>query len=220
MKQLIITLLTLVVAVTLIFAGCAPATPPEESATPGAQEPPELPSAPEEQLPEIPEQPLEEPEPPPTAPPKPGVWNASTRATEFTFNFTVNSDGTGISQYMHEFTEFGYCGGYRVGKMTSEVSLGEPIPINPLPNGAEFSLVDDKQVYSGQEEDPLRGIPGWVHIYWHIVVEGRFDETGTQASGTWAISSTGKEHSLSPISSPPSSEGTICQEGTWEASAP
>lgn len=215
MKKFIITLLTVVTVFSLIFAGCAPAKTPEGTETP---ETPELPSEPEEQSQKTPEQPSEVPEEPTTVLPKSGVWNASTGATEFIFNFTVNSDGTGISQYTHEFTEFGYCGGYRVGKMTSEVSLGEPIPINPLPSGAEFSLVDDKQVYSGQEEDPLRGIPGWIHIYWHIVIEGQFDETGTHASGTWAISSTGKEHSLSPISSPPSSEGTICQEGTWEAS--
>ncbi len=220
MKQFIITSLIVVMAVTLIFAGCAPATLPEEPETPGAQKPPEPPSGPEEQLPEIPEPAPEVPKEPTAALPQPGEWTATTGATEFTFNFTVNSDGTGISQYTHEFEEFGYCGDYRVGKMTSEVSLGEPIPINPLSNGAEFSLVDDKQVYSGQEEDPLRGIPGWIHIYWHIVIEGQFDETGTQASGTWAISSTGKERTFSPISSPPSSEGTVCQEGNWSASAP
>ena len=104
--------------------------------------------------------------------------------------------------------------------MTGVLTWGEPIPIHPLPSGAEFSLVDDQEVYSGEGEDPLTGIPGWIHIYWHIVIEGRFDETGTQASGTWAISSTGKVHTFSPISSPPSSEGTVCQEGTWSASAP
>jgi hypothetical protein len=39
---------------------------------------------------------------------------------------------------------------------------------------------------------------------WGLTVRGRFDEAGTHASGTWEISA----------------EGTICQEGTWEASAP
>lgn len=37
----------------------------------------------------------------------------------------------------------------------------------------------------------------------HIVIQGEFDETGTRASGTWEISS---------------EAGTICAEGTWEAS--
>jgi len=210
MQKFIIPLLTVLMVVSITFAGCAPATPPEQ--------PPEAP-------PEEPEQPPEEPEPPeeppeaPTALPKSGEWTASTGATEFTFTVTVNPDGTGITNYTLEFEEFG-CGGYHVGKLTSSVALGEPIPINPLPSGAEFSLVDDLEVYSAQGEDPLTGMSGWIHIYWHIVIEGQFDETGTQASGTWAISSTGKEHTFSPISSPPSSEGTVCQEGTWEASAP
>jgi hypothetical protein len=196
--KFIIPLLTVVTVVSITLAGCTPATPPIET-------PPEAP-------PEAPEQPPEEP---PTALPKPGVWNASTGATEFTFTVTVNSDSTGIPNYRYEFEEFG-CGGYHVGKLI--FAIGELIPINPLPGGAEFSLVDDQEVYSAEGEDPLTGIRGWIHIYWHIVIEGKFDETGTQASGTWAISSTGKEHNFSPISSPPSSEGTVCQEGTWEAS--
>ena len=37
-----------------------------------------------------------------------------------------------------------------------------------------------------------------------MVIKGQFDETGTHASGTWEISA----------------DGTTCQEGTWEASAP
>ena len=151
--------------------------------------------------------------------PKPGEWVASTGSSEFVFTFTVNPDSTGIPQYTFEFEEFG-CGGYRVGKLTGSIARGEPIPIHPLPSGAEFSFVDDWEVYSGRDKDPLTGISGWIHIYWHIVIEGRFDETGTQASGTWEISSVGKVHTFSPISSPPSSEGTVCQEGTWEASAP
>lgn len=204
MQKFLIPLLTVVMMVSIIFAGCAPATPPET--------PPELPAAP-------PEEP-EPPPPPPPAPtlPKPGEWNAATGATEFTFTVTVNPDGTGIPNYTYKFEEFG-CGGYHVGKLTSAVAR-EPIPINPLPGGAEFSLVDDPEVYSAEGEDPLTGMHGYIHIYWHIVIEGQFDETGTQASGTWAISSTGKEHTFSPISSPPSSEGTVCQEGTWSASAP
>jgi len=39
---------------------------------------------------------------------------------------------------------------------------------------------------------------------WSLTVRGRFDETATHASGTWEISA----------------DGTTCQEGTWEASAP
>lgn len=217
MQKFIIPLLTVVTVVSITFAGCAPATPPE---TP--EPPPEEPAAPPEEPgpPEEPEPPPEEPPTPPTALPRSGEWTASTGASEFTFTVTVNPDGTGITNYTYEFEEFGFCGDYRVGKLTSSLALGEPIPINPLPSGAEFSLVDDLEVYSAQGEDPLTGMSGWIHIYWHIVIEGQFDETGTQASGTWAISSTGKEHTFSPISSPPSSEGTVCQEGTWEASAP
>jgi len=202
MQKFIIPLLTVVMVVSITFAGCVTAPPIET--------PPEAP-------PEEPELPPEEPELPPTALPKPGVWTASTGASEFTFTVTVSPDGTGMHQYTYEFEEFG-CGGYHVGKLI--FALGELIPINPLPGGAEFSLVDDQEVYSAEGEDPLTGIRGWIHIYWHIVIEGQFDKTGTQASGTWAISSTGKEHTFSPISSPPSSEGTVCQEGTWEASAP
>jgi len=208
MQKFIIPLLTVVMVVSIIFAGCAPATPPEQ--------PPET----SEQPPETSEQPPEEPEPPPTALPKPGVWTASTGATEFTFTVTVNPDGTGISQYAFEFEEFGFCGDYKVGKATVAITHSEPIPIHPLPSGAEFSFVDDQEVYSGEDEDPLPSIYRWIHIYWHIVIEGQFDETGTQASGTWEVSSAGPVHTISSFSSPPSSEGTVCQEGTWSASAP
>jgi len=148
--------------------------------------------------------------------PKLGEWVASTGSSQFTFTFTVSPDGAEISQFWCEFEEFGFCGGYRVGKLTSVADFAEPIHL--LPSGAEFSFVYDIQVYRGRDEDPLTGIPGWIHIYWHIVIEGKFDETGTQASGTWEISSAGKVHTFSPISSPPSSEGTVCLEGTWEAS--
>jgi len=203
MKKFIIPLLTVVMVVSIILAGCAPATPPET--------PPET----SEQPPETSEQPPEAPTP--SAPPKPGEWTASTGATEFTFTFRVNSDSTGIPNYTYEFEEFG-CGGYRVGKLTSAVAR-EPIPIHPLPSGAEFSFVDDKEVYSGEDEDTF-SIYRWIHIYWHIVIEGKFDETGTQASGTWEVSSAGPVHTFSSFSSPPSSEGTVCQEGTWSASAP
>jgi len=204
MQKFIIPLLTVVMVVSIIFAGCAPATPPEA--------PPEAPEAPEE------------PPEAPTALPKPGVWTASTGSSEFVkFEFTVDPDSTEITEISYYFEEFG-CGGFRVGLMlivgVNAPRWGEPIPIHPLPSGAEFSLVHDEEVYSAEGEDPLTGIRGWIHIYWHIVIEGQFDETGTQASGTWAISSTGKEHTFSPISSPPSSEGTVCQEGTWSASAP
>ncbi len=37
---------------------------------------------------------------------------------------------------------------------------------------------------------------------WDIVIHGRFDETGRNASGTWEVSR----------------EGTTCQKGTWESS--
>jgi len=147
--------------------------------------------------------------------PQPGEWVASTGSSEFTFTFNVSPDGSGISSYTYEFEEFGFCGDYRVGKMTG-VYTGA-VPIHPLPSGAEFSLVHDIQVYSGQDEDPFTGMSRMIHIYWHIFIEGEFDETGTHASGTWRVSSEGKLDFWEEASE---TGGTTCAEGSWEASAP
>ena len=189
MKKLIIALLTVVMVVSIIFAGCVTAPTPE----------------PPEQPPETSEQPPEEPEPPPTALPKPGYWVGQTGSSQFEFGFTVNPDSTEITYIRYHFEELG-CGGFQPEVMlivgVNAPRWGEPIPIHPLPSGAEFTVDDDREVY--QETDYEKFPIETISIYWHIVIEGKFDETGAHAAGTWEISA----------------EGTTCQEGTWEASAP
>jgi len=170
MQKFIIPLLTVVMVVSITFAGCAPATPPEQ--------PPEAP-------PEEPELPPEEPELPPTALPRSGEWTASTGATEFTFTFTVNPDGTGIAGIYFCLTKL-ECDGVR---LSVEMPL-EFTQIIPITDG-QFAI-EDVPVAKPQGE------------LWSITVRGRFDETGTQASGTWEISA----------------YGTTCLEGNWSASAP
>ncbi len=64
-------------------------------------------------------------------------------------------------------------------------------PILPI-TGGQFTIET--------EEEGL----GAVRYTWDIVIQGKFDETGRHASGTWEVSS----------------DGTTCHEGTWEASAP
>ncbi len=160
MKKFIIPLLTVVMVVSIILTGCAPALPPEE-----------------------PELPPEEPELPPTALSKPGEWAGQTEFGKLVF--TVAPDSTGISKISLHFEGEFKCGGSSVsdGQATVE-KLDDVWPITNGQFSAEFSL--------------LKGL-------WNVVIEGEFDQTGTQASGTWEISS---------------GEGTTCQEGTWEASAP
>ena len=135
---------------------------------------------------------------PPLALPKPGQWTASTEASEFEFTFTVSPNSREITVITYHFEEFG-CGGFRVGGMV--IVGGGPIPIHLLPSGAEFTVDTDEEVYWG-DVDPETG--KLISIHWHIVIQGKFDETATHASGTWEISA----------------EGTTCQEGTWEASSP
>jgi len=103
------------------------------------------------------------------------------------FVFTVNPDSTAITKIDYHFKEF-KCGGYQSQLMA--LYEREPIPIHPLPSGAEFTVDADLEFFE--------------FCCWHMYIHGIFDETGMQASGTWEISS----------------EGTTCQEGTWEASAP
>lgn len=124
----------------------------------------------------------------PTTPelPKPGEWTAATGSSEFTFTFTVNPDRTGIPEYSYHFTEFKCEGVQTSGGYRTTVE-----PIRPI-TGGQFTI-----------ETEERGL-GAVRYTWDIVIQGKFDETGTQASGTWEISA----------------EGTICAEGAWEASAP
>ncbi len=121
--------------------------------------------------------------PAPTAPelPKPGEWAASTGSSEFVFTFTVNPDRTGIPEYSIHFTEFKCEGVQTSGGYRTTVE-----PIRPI-TGGQFTI-----------ETEERGL-GAVRYTWDIVIQGRFDETGTHASGTWEIT------------------GTDCS-GSWEAS--
>lgn len=179
MKKFIIPLLTVVMVASIIFAGCVPIP---EAPAPPIETPPEAP-------PEAPEAPPITPTlpeaPPPTALPKPGEWTASTGASEFEFtSFTVSPDSTSITLVTYDLKEF-TCGPTTVsGKASLEKSPPWTI------TGGQFTIDWEEYLQYGPN--------------WDIIIQGRFDETGTQASGTWEISA----------------EGIICQEGTWEASAP
>ena len=163
MKKFIIPLLTVVMVVSIILAGCAPAPPTTPTPAP----------------------PTPTPAPPTPSLPKPGQWTASTGATEFTFTFTVNPDSTGIAEFYYCLTEL-ECDGV----WSSAESTVECIQIIPI-TGGQFAIEDFTVARPYGER-------------WSLTVRGRFDETGTHAAGTWEISA----------------EGTICAEGTWEASAP
>ena len=170
MKKFVIPILTVVMVVSIIFAGCAggaeePA-PETESLAPTAEEP-------EAEAPTTPEL------------PKPGEWTASTGCSEFAFTFTVNPDRTGIPEYSHRFAEF-KCEGVQI----SGGYLTKVEPIRPI-TGGQFTIETEELGF------------GPVRYTWDIVIQGKFDETGRHASGTWEVSS----------------EGTTCQKGTWEASA-
>ena len=129
--------------------------------------PPSTPSAP---TPEV------TPSPPPTtaAPtptlPKSGEWTASTEFGEL--KFTVNPDSTGIAKVSFNFTEF-KCGG---AQASGGVSVEKPTLWSIT--GGQFTI--DTSLSLGK-----------------VVIKGKFDETGTHASGTWEIN--------------------ICS-GTWESS--
>ena len=126
--------------------------------------------------------------PPAPALPTPGEWSASTGCREFTFTFTVNPDGTGIPEYSYQFTGF-ECE-FKGGRtQVSSGVMAEISPPRPI-TGGQFTLDWVERIEYGPD--------------WDAVIQGKFDETGTQASGTWEINA----------------EGTVCQEGTWEASAP
>ena len=163
MKKFIIPLLTVVMVVSIILAGCAPAPPTTPTPAP----------------------PTPTPAPPTPSLPKPGQWTASTGATEFTFTFTVNPDSTGIAEFYYCLTEL-ECDGV----WSSAESTVECIQIIPI-TGGQFAIEDFTVARPYGER-------------WSLTVRGRFDETGTHASGTWEISA----------------DGTTCQEGTWDASAP
>lgn len=123
----------------------------------------------EETSPSVPATPPTTPAP---APPKSGDWTTSTGFGELVF--TVNLDSTGIAKISYHFTEFN-CDG-------AEVSGGVAVE-NP-----SLWPITDGQFTADTYVRP-----------WNIIIEGRFDETGTHASGTWEIT------------------GTTCS-GTWESS--
>ena len=117
--------------------------------------------------------------------PKPGEWAASTGSSEFVFTFTVNPNSTGITEIYYRLAEF-ECRGVS----SSAESTVECIQIIPI-TGGQFTIESLNVARPFGER-------------WDLTVQGRFDETGRHASGTWEISA----------------EGTTCQKGTWEASAP
>lgn len=125
-------------------------------------------------------------------PPTPGNWTAS---AEFEMAFTVNPTSTGITKITYDSTSSDwkcgsvsvyigitfYAGTFESGKLTDE---SWPISDNKFTITREFPI--------GPTRHPLKT----------ITIRGKFDETGTHASGTWeAVSSLGETCS-----------------GTWEAS--
>jgi len=116
--------------------------------------------------------------------PKPGEWIIhSTGSSQFVLSgFTVNPDSMGITEVYYQFKEFECMGVQISGDVTSERE-----PMWPI-TGSQFTIDLVTRITYGPD--------------WDIIIEGRFDETGTHASGTWEISSA----------------GTICQTGTWESS--
>jgi len=101
--------------------------------------------------------------------------------------FTVSPDGTGITEIRYSLGPAFECGDYIIIVVETTVDESTPWPIT----GGQFTI---------DLVDLMMAAP----FDLGMVIEGKFDETGTQASGTWEISS----------------DGTTCQEGAWEASAP
>ena len=95
-----------------------------------------------------------------SSPPTPGEWTASTEFGEL--GFTVTSGSTGIAEISVSFVAF-ECGGTQ---MSGGVSV-EDSSTWPITDG-QFTV----DVFISP---------------WDVVIEGEFDETGTQASGTWEI---------------------------------
>ena len=118
--------------------------------------------------------------------PKAGDWTiVSTGSSEFNISgFTVNPDGTGITKIIYNFVKF-QCMGVTIsgGVESSRVPMWHI-------TGNQLTINLTERIQYGSD--------------WDIIIEGSFDNTGTHASGTWEISST----------------GAICQKGAWEASAP
>jgi len=104
--------------------------------------------------------------------PQPGEWTVSVDFGEFVL--TIDPTSAGISKISYNFVEF-ECGGIR---RSGGVSIGKP----------SLWFITDNQFTINNSMEP-----------WDMVIQGEFDENGTNASGTWEIT------------------GTTCS-GTWEAS--
>ena len=114
-------------------------------------------------------------------PPKSGEWTAITGSWQFAFTFTVSPDSTGIPEYSVNFRAF-KCGGVQTsGGWSATVE-----PMLPI-TGGQFTIETVEYHTYGPD--------------WDIVIQGRFDETGRHASGTWEISA----------------EGITCQSGAWRS---
>jgi len=108
--------------------------------------------------------------------PASGEWNAPIDIGDIWF--IVNEDGTGIIEYgIHIPGEFS-CG----NKTASGITITFFYPSGPAP------IINNQFKLERSTSDG-----------WEILLEGSFDTTGTQASGTWQISS-GEE---------------TCASGTW-----
>ncbi len=111
-----------------------------------------------------------------TGSPMAGEWVASIEIGDIWF--IVNDDGTGITEYGIHIPGELSCG----NATASGITITFFYPVDPAPiTGKQFNL---ERTSSND---------------WEIIIEGSFDVTGTQASGTWQISS----------------GGTTCASGTW-----
>jgi len=108
--------------------------------------------------------------------PMAGEWVASIEIGDIWF--IVNDDGTGITEYGIHIPGELSCG----NKTASGITITFFYPSGPVP------ITDNQFNLERTTSDD-----------WEIVIEGSFDVTGTQASGTWQISS---------------GEAT-CASGTW-----
>lgn len=128
---------------------------------------------------------------PPPALPKSGEWTASTGSSQFAFTFTVSPDSTGITEICYSLAAF-ECAGWVV-RVTPRTVTPSTVKSPPWTiTGGQFTI--DFVDWLAKFPEPGTSVG--------MVIKGKFDETGTHASGTWEISF----------------KGTTCPAGTWEAS--
>lgn len=111
---------------------------------------------------------------------QPGEWAAATGSSTYSFEFTVNDAATAITWFKVIFS------GYRCSNWSrsGSIAFGSTWTIS----GREISIQKTTQSPSS----------GATEVY---KVNGTFDETGTQASGTWSLSL---------------ENGQCTSSGTWE----